>query len=425
MDFITTLALFILMLFLYIYIVNQYKKSEDLDIYEMDFSNNAYLQEVCDIRQPVIFHFQPIHPKLFSEMNPAHISKFHSYDVCVKDAHDYYKQKRAEHNHVDAVNLSFNSTIKLLENDKAQHFFSERNEEFLEESGLLKTLQTNDDFLKPSFTIVSHYDLMFGSPGAVTPLRYHTNFRQFLCVTSGHIRVKMSPWKSSKYLHPQKDYENYEFRSPVHPLHPKPEYAMDFEKTKFLEFDVKEGYMLFVPPYWYYSIQYSETPGTFVCEMAYNTIMNCVSNLPDLGLYWLQQQNITKKITKIQEIEPTQGKILENNESKTILEKEESEKIAHPISPSQNENQHFQDIVPKMIPEIPSSKPELLIETRQEELAKQYSPPVIPPSSETLEEIKEESKQTVNEELAKQIASETMDSVLNKLSGQGVEVHNI
>ena len=62
MDFITTLALFILMLFLYIYIVNQYKKSEDLDIYEMDFSNNAYLQEVCDIRQPVIFHFQPIHP---------------------------------------------------------------------------------------------------------------------------------------------------------------------------------------------------------------------------------------------------------------------------------------------------------------------------------------------------------------------------
>ena len=27
--------------------------------------------------------------------------------------------------------------------------------------------------------------------------------------------------------------------------------------------------------------------------------MNCISNLPDLGLYWLQQQNITKKITKI------------------------------------------------------------------------------------------------------------------------------
>jgi len=139
----------------------------------------------------------------------------------------------------------------------------------------------------------------------------------------------------------------------------------------------------------------------------------------------LQQQNITKKITKIQEIEPSQGKILENNESKTILEKEESEKIDHPTSPSQNENQHFQDVIPKMIPEIPSSKPELQIETRQEELTKQYNPPIIPPSSETLEEIKEESKQTVDEELAKQIASETMDNVLNQLSGQGVEVHNI
>jgi cbb3-type cytochrome oxidase cytochrome c subunit len=27
--------------------------------------------------------------------------------------------------------------------------------------------------------------------------------------------------------------------------------------------------------------------------------MNCISNIPDLALYWLQQQNITKKITKL------------------------------------------------------------------------------------------------------------------------------
>jgi hypothetical protein len=44
---------------------------------------------------------------------------------------------------------------------------------------------------------------------------------------------------------------------------------------------------------------YLDHPNTFVCSASYNTVMNCVSNMPDLALYWLQQQNITKKITKL------------------------------------------------------------------------------------------------------------------------------
>ena len=35
--------------------------------------------------------------------------------------------------------------------------------------------------------------------------------------------------------------------------------------------------------------------------MTYSTVMNCISNLPDIVLYYLQQQNITKKIKKIPE----------------------------------------------------------------------------------------------------------------------------
>ena len=352
MDFLSTLAIFIVILFLYIYIVNQYKKSEDLDIYEMDFSNNTHLQEVCDIRQPIIFEFQTIHPKLFSELEPAKISKFHSYDVHVKDAHDYYNHNRAEHTQVDSVNLSFNSTIRLLENDGASHFFSEKNEEFLEESGLLKIMKSMDDFLKPPFTIMSHHDLTFGSPGAVTPLRYHTHNRQFICVSSGSIRVKMAPWKSSKYLHPIKDYENYEFRSPVHPITPKSEYAMDFERTKFLEFDVPKGYVLYIPPYWWYSIQYSQTPGTFVCEVAYNTIMNCISNLPDLSLYWLQQQNITKKITKIPEtLPPSSPIVLEISETKPITSDSNEVEVQ---STATNMNVPPVEIVPLVETNIPA-----------------------------------------------------------------------
>jgi len=94
------------------------------------------------------------------------------------------------------------------------------------------------------------------------------------------------------------DYENYEFRSPIHPVNPQDHFAKDYEKTKFLEFDVLKGYVLYIPPYWWYSIEYSET-NTFVAGVSYMTTMNCVSNLPNLTIHWLQRQNITKKITKI------------------------------------------------------------------------------------------------------------------------------
>jgi hypothetical protein len=301
MNFLTTLCIFIVVLFLYVYIDNQFKKSEDLEIYEMDYSSNINLQEVCDIRQPVLFNFNTVFPGFFLEASARNIAKYGSYDVRVKDAHDYYKEDKT----VDAVVLSMNSAQQLFANDNASHFFSENNEEFLEESGVLRILQSMDDYLKPNFNISTKYDLLFGSKGAVSPLRYHTNYRQFFTVTSGKIHIKMSPWKNHKYLHEIKDYENFEFRSPVHPLSPKPQYSKDYEKTQFIEFDVLEGYTLYIPPYWWYSIEYSEGIDTFVIGVSYTTIMNAISNLPDLALYWLQQQNITKKITKIpQPMEP-------------------------------------------------------------------------------------------------------------------------
>ena len=37
--------LFILILFMYIHIVNQYKTGEDLEIYEMDYVSNTHLQK--------------------------------------------------------------------------------------------------------------------------------------------------------------------------------------------------------------------------------------------------------------------------------------------------------------------------------------------------------------------------------------------
>tara|TARA_A100001234_G_C12427960_1_gene301456 strand:- start:167 stop:640 length:474 start_codon:yes stop_codon:yes gene_type:complete len=75
-------------------------------------------------------------------------------------------------------------------------------------------------------------------------------------------------------------------------------YLNDHEKTNFIEFDVKPGYLLYIPSYWWYSITYLDDPSTYICSITYNTFINYVSNSWDLSIYFLQQQNIKQKPPK-------------------------------------------------------------------------------------------------------------------------------
>jgi hypothetical protein len=290
MNILVTIAVFIIVLLLYIYITSQFKKSEDLDIYEMDYVSNKNLQDICDVRQPVVFNLAPFDSSIFEP--ESILSTSGPLDVKIKDLNDYYVSDTS----VDSVALPLNSAQKLLANDASAHFLSENNDDFLEESGLKKRIQAIDDFVKPPFSVHSKCDLIMGSPSAVTPLRYHTNYRQFIAVTSGKIRVKMTPWKSTKYLYPIRDFENYEFYSPVHPVNTQSVYEKEFEKVRFLDFEVLPGYVLYIPPFWWYSIQFVD--GAMAYSISYVTVMNFAANLPQSVLYWLQQQNIRKKVSK-------------------------------------------------------------------------------------------------------------------------------
>lgn len=355
----TTALVFMIVLFLYIYIMNQFKISEDLDIYEMDYLTNTQLQEICDVRQPVLFQCRDIYPQLFDCLSPTMLSKYGSHNIHIKDNDDYFATSGAT---AGIVPLSLNSAKQLMSGSTATpRFFSEQNDDFLEETGIMSKMQCVDEFLKPIVNMHTQYDLLLGSPGLETPLQYHTHYRRFLCVTSGKIRVKMTPWKNSKYLHPIKDYENYEFRSPVHPSRPSPQYASDFEKIEFLEFDVLCGHTLFIPPYWWYSIQYSDVPDTIACSVSYTTLMNIVSNLPNYALYWLQLQNITKKFTRssasvsiksdildafknepVQEQSFTKIEDLDNMETKQELPNVDMVNVDASVGPDiSNENNHL------------------------------------------------------------------------------------
>ena len=295
MNVLINISIFLIVLFLYIHIIHQLKTSEDLEIYEMDYLNNKNLQEICDIKQPVLFEYNSVYPEFFEQMTVENVSKYKTNELKIKDNNDYWKSGES----VDYVVLPFQSSHPLMLNDSKAKYFTENNQDFIEDSGLNKYYNENDSFLKPDFTLTTKYDLITGSANTVTPLRYHTNFRHFLCVTSGKITVKMTPWKSRKYIDCIKDYENYEYRSQMNVWNLQNQYKNTIEKIKFLEFDVRPGFVLYIPSYWWYSIKFSNSTENLICGFTYNSIMNCISNIPNYGLYYLQQSNIKKKVTKI------------------------------------------------------------------------------------------------------------------------------
>jgi len=300
MTFFINFLIFLIILFLYIHIVQELKRGEDLEIYEMDYLSNEQLQEVCSLKQPVLFNYDSIAPEFFENITIESLAeKNGQYDVKVKETSDYHKtiafaEDTKQDVSVEYIILPLQSAHGLMTTDNKSNYFSENNDLFLEDSHLDGSLfGENDVNLKPPFVVQTKYDIQFGSKGAITPLRYHTNYRQFICVNAGKITLKMTPWKSSKYLHPIKDYLNYEFRSPVNAWKPQKPYIHDTDRVKFLEFDVLSGNIVYIPPYWWYSMQYSNESDTLVTSFTYNSIMNCIANLPDWTMYFIQQSNFT------------------------------------------------------------------------------------------------------------------------------------
>lgn len=265
------------------------KTSEDLEMYEVDQPSKERLEEICDIRQPVLFDFDC--EKIIESSNKTYIANnYHAFEVKIRNI------KETDPNAELYIPLPIHAAVKLFEEDKNATYFSENNKDFLEETGVIKNLKYNDEFLRPYMVSNCNYDVMMGSNGTCTPFRYEINYRNFLLLTEGTAQIKLAPPHSAKYLYPIYDYENFEFKSPVNPWSPQPKYSADFDKIKCLEFTLVPGKTLFIPAYWWYSIKFNNH--TSISCFNYRTYMNNAAILPYIGLHALQIQNVKRNVVK-------------------------------------------------------------------------------------------------------------------------------
>jgi len=289
MKIIIGFLIFCLVLFIYLHIHYHLKTSNDLEIFHLEESSKDRLEDVCNLRQPVLFQFD--NNKIIENTNKKFIlNNYKSFEIKIRNT--------KENNTHDELflPLPLHSSVKLFDEDKNSVHYSENNSDFLEETGIIKNLKCFDEFLRPDMMSNCIYDILFGSNQTTTPFRYEINYRNFFMVTQGSIKIKLASPQNIKYLYPNYDYENFEFSSPINPWNPEEKYKNDFDKVKCLDIVLNVGDTFFIPAYWWYSIKFNENSS--VTSVRYRTYMNNLAILPYYSLYALQIQNIKRKITK-------------------------------------------------------------------------------------------------------------------------------
>jgi hypothetical protein len=284
------ILIFCIVLFLYLHIYFQLKTSNDLEVYEIEQPSKEKLEEICDLRQPVIFDYQ--NESLLEMCKLSQIVEHYSaFDVKVRNVKDM------DDNTDLHIPVMLKAALSLLSGDKDAKYVSEKNGDFLEETGIIKNYKYNDAFLRPPMVSNCFYDLLTASQNTETPLQYSVNYRNFFLVTHGVIKIKLIPPKSARYMYPVDDYENFEFRSPLNPWAIQRQYKADYDKIKTLEIELTPGKIIYIPAYWWYSIKFME-PLSSVCVFKYRTYMNTVAILPKLCMKTLQRQNTKREIVK-------------------------------------------------------------------------------------------------------------------------------
>jgi len=310
-KFIMVFFIFCVVLFIYLHIHFQLKTSNDLEMYEIEHTSKDKLEEICDLRQPVLFETDT--SKINETTNKSYlVNNYGAFEI---------KIRNVKSNELDAeryMPLPIKSAFTLFDEDKSSTYLSENNMEFLKETGVIKNMQYNDEFFRPYMVSNCDYDIITGSAKVTTPFKYGIDYRNYLILTEGSAQIKLSPPHSIRYLFPKYDYDNFEFSSSINPWNVEPKYKADFDKIKCLEFTLTKGKVLFIPAFWWYSISLEKD--TSISRLTYRTYMNNIASAPYYAMHALQIQNVKHDVVKKFNIDELK---VESESKEDLIPKEE------------------------------------------------------------------------------------------------------
>jgi hypothetical protein len=236
----------------YLHCIEQYKMGDELMVYETDYESRDQLLKACALKQPLVFSMPP------SRRPPVTPLEQWEGLMRIVDTNKKYKNDAAAPAHVRFVSARHAATVLAappqVPADETTPLLSEGNDAWiLENIPLLYDMRSLDALWRPSWTVQTNYDVLAAAAGATTRFRWHFDSSRFFYVSTGCLRIKMTPFShAAAFANPQYNYSAFEFSSSLDVWSPTDKLA---ERMKFVDFEVPAGSAFYIPPYWWYSFQ--------------------------------------------------------------------------------------------------------------------------------------------------------------------------
>ena len=268
MNYIIHLCVFIVVLISYLHIQSHFRSAPGSDVFELDGVIEARIDDVLDLKQPVVFRTRS-DADLEEELNlHALLRARPDADVSVVDA---AKGTR--------VASSLDSFAKLQQAATDTHYYSDGNEAVIH--GLSKDtrarIMKHHVLLTPPLAYATRYDLMFGTDSGASALRRHVAHRSYFTVTNGTMDAKL--------VHPDQLTEVEFACTPDAAPDSMTSVAISVQNIpKAKDVTLYKGQTLFVPPYW--GMTFKFTKDTFVLVAKYSTYMTETATCVHTARFW-------------------------------------------------------------------------------------------------------------------------------------------
>lgn len=263
---------FIIVLFIYLHVQFQLSTSSEEKIYDVEFGHNKRIDDVFDLKQPVVLH-TTTNSRICGNNNlyiqdffnkRSLLSAFGEKEVCVLD------------NTSEDINTIVSSTMKsandLFNADKKGIYYTESNKEIIDNLDKFKlaALTSYYTFLKPPLCSNTIYDIIFGSEHVTTIAKYSIMFRNYFLVTVGEVEIRLVTPDNVQSEHTISKYETFEYVS-------KNNLWDTTETPNSINVVLKKGECMYIPPYWLYSFKLSKD--AVIVSSRYNSYLTEVATI--------------------------------------------------------------------------------------------------------------------------------------------------
>lgn len=236
------LFIFLVVVLVYLHIQYHQKTSNKLEVNFLENPTKDELNEICDLRQPVIFNNY-----LYID-----IDKYNTLNILDSSKNIYVMTK--------CDDISNNEDI-------SNTYLSKYNDH------ININIRNNDNMLEPYMCLKQNTDYIMGSSGYISKVEYNINYKNYYYVYDGEIELTLIPPKYKKYFNINENIEQLEYSSNHNVWD-------NMEKFDKILVKVNKGEIIYIPAYWMYSIKFKNE--SKICKLTYDTYMSLLSILPQL-----------------------------------------------------------------------------------------------------------------------------------------------